>query len=89
MLTPAISLEMPSSRSVTWRVQPPRSSRMCDAENGNFRFATVPWSVGGGDEDVGVLHFDRDVARPGIGAAPARPHRLRRAPLPGRCLRVG
>jgi len=40
------------------------------------------------DEDVGVLHFDRDVARTGIGAAPARAHRLRRAPLPGG-LRVG
>jgi len=40
------------------------------------------------DEDVGVLHFDRKVAWPGIGAAPARPHRLRRAPLP--CgLRIG
>jgi len=40
------------------------------------------------DEDVGVLHFDRNVARPGIGAAPAWPHRLRRAPLP--CgLRIG
>jgi putative tryptophan/tyrosine transport system substrate-binding protein len=29
-------------RSVTWRVQPPRCSRMWAWENGNFRFATVP-----------------------------------------------
>jgi hypothetical protein len=48
MSTPAMFLEMPSSRSVTWRVQPPRSSRMCDCENGNLRFGTVPWSVAGG-----------------------------------------
>ena len=40
------------------------------------------------DVDVGVLRFDRKVARPRIGAAPPRPHRLRRAPLPG-CLRIG
>jgi hypothetical protein len=33
-------------------------------------------------EDVGVLQLDRDVARSRIGAAPPRPHRLRRAPLP-------
>jgi hypothetical protein len=35
-----------------------------------------------GHEDVGVLQLKRNVARPRIGAAPPRPHRLRRAPLP-------
>jgi len=77
MSTPAISLEMPSSRSVTWRVQP---SRMCEAEKGNFRFATVPWSVGGGTKmsgfciSIGMLR--------GPGSVPPLPGRIGCGGLP-------
>jgi hypothetical protein len=42
MFTPAMSFETPSSRVVTWRVQPPGSSRMWESENEKRRFGNVP-----------------------------------------------
>ena len=80
MSTPAISLEMPSSRSVTWRVQPPRSSRICDAENGNLQFATVPWSVGGGTKMSGFCNSIGMLRGPG--SVPPRPGRIGCGGLP-------
>src|SRR3981189_283024 len=42
MFTPAIFLEMPNSRTVTWRVQPPLSSRICASAIEKRRFGNVP-----------------------------------------------
>src|SRR5215216_6754695 len=48
MFTPASSVAIGSSRTVTSRAQPPLSSRLCDAANEYLRFGTVPESVRGG-----------------------------------------
>src|SRR6202020_1978770 len=53
MLTQAMFLEMPSSRAVTWRVQPPDSRRMCESSNEKRKFGSVPWSVAGGERMSG------------------------------------
>ena len=47
MSTPAMVVEMGSSRAVISRDQPPVSSRLCASENENFRFGMVPASVSG------------------------------------------
>ena len=49
MFTPAMFLEMPSSRTVTCRVQPPDSRRMCELSNEKRKFGSVPWSAAGGE----------------------------------------
>ena len=49
MLTPAIAVEIGSSRIVVWRAQPPSSRRMWLSEKDHFRFGIVPWSVAGGE----------------------------------------
>ena len=48
MFTPAMFFDTPSSRSVTWRVQPPLSCRTCASAKENRRLGSVPWSVEGG-----------------------------------------
>jgi len=48
MLTPAISVEIGSSRTVVSRAQPPGSIRMWLSANDQRRLGRAPWSVLGG-----------------------------------------
>ena len=42
MFTPAMFFEMPSSRTVTCRVQPPDSRRICASAKEKRRLGSVP-----------------------------------------------
>ena len=73
MLTPAMFLETPSSRTVTCRVQPPNSRRIWESSNEKRKFGSVPWSVAGGERMSGFW-----LARTGFFGPGLVP------PLPGR-----
>ena len=74
MLTPAMFLEMPSSRTVTCRVQPPNSRRMCELSNEKRKFGSVPWSAAGGEMMSGFWLPRIGFLGPGL--VPPRPGRV-------------
>ncbi len=51
--TPAMVVEIGSSRTVTWRVQPPPSTRLRARENEYLNGRTIPLSVEGGHAESG------------------------------------
>src|SRR5882757_8650419 len=78
MLTPARVLEIPNSRCVTCRVQPPEDWRMCPSAKEKRRFGSVPESVDGG---LSMSGFSRSRVRSrGPGSVP---------PVPGERLGCG
>src|SRR5271163_542276 len=71
MFTPAIDFETPSSRAVTWRVQPPLDCLTCASANENLRLGNVPESVAGGFRRSGFWP-SRATSR-GTGSVPPTP----------------
>src|SRR5271163_771873 len=71
MFTPAIDFDTPSSRAVTWRVQPPLDCLTWASANENLRLGKVPESVAGGLRRSGF--WASRVTSPGTGSVPPTP----------------
>ena len=69
--TPAIAFETPSSRAVTWRVQPPLDCRTCASAKENLQIGQGCRIGRGRIEDVWVLSLAGHVA--GTGSVPPTP----------------
>src|SRR5271170_4671664 len=79
MFTPAIDFDTPSSRAVTWRVQPPLDCLTWASANENLRLGNVPESVAGGFRRSGFWASRTTSPRERIRAADAwSPAGLRR-----------
>src|SRR5580658_9458399 len=74
MFTPAIDFETPSSRAVTWRVQPPLDCLICASDKENRRLGKVPESVAGGLSMSGF--WPSRTTSPGTGSVPPTPGAL-------------
>src|SRR5271163_2774904 len=71
MFTPAIDFDTPSSRAVTWRVQPPLDCLTWASANENLRLGNVPESVAGGLMRSGF--WASRTTSPGTGSEPPTP----------------
>src|ERR1700684_3902605 len=65
MSTPAIVLEIASSRIVTSRDHPPSCMRLCASPNGYLNVCTPPASVGGGRKESGFCASSAGLPGPG------------------------